>query len=813
MGRTLQKVQRFFRELRRRKVYRVAVMYAVVGFTLIELADLSFVRLGLPAWTVTFVIVLVAIGLPLALVLAWAFEMTPEGVRLTPGAEPVAETPEAADPGARTAGSWKSYLLGALTLGVLALSGWGVWRFVVRPSEAPSGVSPSVVAVLPFSVQGSGGMEYLGEGMVNLLTTKFDGAGDLRSVDARALLSHLQRTGGSPLDPEAGGAVARRFGAGLFVMGDIVEVGGRLTINAGLYDVSRGLPAVEDATVEGEADSISRLVDDLAAPLLAGVRGGPGGEATRMAALTTHSLPALRAYLEGESALRAGDYRGALEAFGRAVERDTLFALGYYRLSIAAEWLGVGDPMIQASERALRYADRMNDRYRRLLTAFRAFRHGENRRARELYRSIVAEYPDDVEAWLYLGEVLFHTNPYRGEPASESWEPFTEVIGYEPGNAASLVHMIRIAALEESPRRVDSLVDRYEQLNPEGDRLLSVRALEASVRDDEEMWRRTLDGLDASSAQTVALALWNVGVFGQDVIRAAELARRYTRQGRTAEERAAGFQWLAMAQAARGRWEATRRTLAALEELDPLAGLEMRGFLYLVPHAPVSEEELRTVRDRLIEHDATAVPPSDISNVFISVHEELHPFIRVYLLGRLNARLGAGGRARARAAELLDIAVPEVAGTMPEDLAHGIRAEVALQAGDSTTALEEIEKVRTDVVYSYTLSSFAFAEVHERFLRSELIAGAGRDREAVRWYANHVTTAIPEIAYLGLAQLGLARSLERLGDRAAAASRYRRFVELWSECDPELRPLVDRARQRLRELTASEAGYRVPSDG
>ena len=84
MSEPFGRLRRFLRELKRRNVYQVAATYSVVGFVLVQIADLTFVRLGLPSWTVTLVIVLVAMGFPLALVLAWAFEMSPGGMRRTP---------------------------------------------------------------------------------------------------------------------------------------------------------------------------------------------------------------------------------------------------------------------------------------------------------------------------------------------------------------------------------------------------------------------------------------------------------------------------------------------------------------------------------------------------------------------------------------------------------------------------------------------------------------------------------------------------------------------------------------------------------
>src|SRR5436309_1525515 len=73
----------FFGELKRRNVYKVAVAYAIVGWLLVQIATQVFPFLEIPNWVVRLVIVLVAIGLPVALVIAWAFEATPEGIKRT----------------------------------------------------------------------------------------------------------------------------------------------------------------------------------------------------------------------------------------------------------------------------------------------------------------------------------------------------------------------------------------------------------------------------------------------------------------------------------------------------------------------------------------------------------------------------------------------------------------------------------------------------------------------------------------------------------------------------------------------------------
>src|SRR5580765_4497765 len=77
------KIDNFFAELKRRNVYKVAVAYAIVGWLLVQIATQVFPFLEIPTWVVRLVIVLVASGFPIALVIAWAFELTPEGIKRT----------------------------------------------------------------------------------------------------------------------------------------------------------------------------------------------------------------------------------------------------------------------------------------------------------------------------------------------------------------------------------------------------------------------------------------------------------------------------------------------------------------------------------------------------------------------------------------------------------------------------------------------------------------------------------------------------------------------------------------------------------
>src|SRR6476469_4636223 len=138
------RLQNFFAELKRRNVYKVAVAYAVVGWLLVQVATQVFPFLEIPNWVVRLVIALVVIGLPIALVIAWAFEATPEGIKGTEAADGMPAV------SAKRKHAWiYIVVIGAAISAALFFLG----RFTAstsRQSEASTVLSAKSIAVLPF---------------------------------------------------------------------------------------------------------------------------------------------------------------------------------------------------------------------------------------------------------------------------------------------------------------------------------------------------------------------------------------------------------------------------------------------------------------------------------------------------------------------------------------------------------------------------------------------------------------------------------------------------------------------------------------
>ena len=690
----------------------------------------------------------------------------------------------------RTAG----ILAGALVLAVVAVLAWRGLPGIGEGSAGATGISRSVVAAMPFTIRGGGELEYLGEGMVNLLGRKLDGAGDLRAVDARALLGRVERSGLGDLDPTEASEIARGFGAGLFVMGEIVAAGDRLRIDAVLYDTER-TEAVAEASGEGTAEEVFAVVDEVAAGLLGNLHGDPGSRVERIAAVTTSSLPALKAYLTGEQEFRAGQYQRAMESFQQAVAEDSLFALAYYRLAAAAEYVILPDVVAAASEKALRHADRLAERDRALLEASVAFRGGDAETAERRYRAILGRWPDDVQGWFDLAEILFHYNYMRGRSSAEARDPFQRVLELDPDNSSAMIHLIRLDAQEGRLASMDSLVSRYLTLAGGGERALEVEPVQAFAHGDARRQVDVLDRLETAPDVTVQLALYSVGSFGGDLDEIERVARVFTGPQRAPSFRGLGHIILGYTLLGAGE------VRAGFAEIDRARGLSAPSFVTyyailarLLPWVRVSDAEMEEL---LAEARALPETPRTGDTDPSRDHEGVEPHAREVLIGLLEARMerpvsGSVGRLEA-------LGGPDFAPTLGEDLARTLEGYSRWRQGDFDGALRAFEAMPMQAGYTLIFVSELYAHSFARFLRARALQAMGRGEEAERWY--QALSATPfETAFRGPVLLHRAEIREAAGDTKGAARLYGEFVELWKDADPELQPMVEEARAALRRL-------------
>jgi TolB-like protein len=167
----------FFCELRRRNVYKVAVAYAVVGWLLIQVATQVFPFLEIPNWTIRLVIFITALGFPVALIIAWAFELTPEGIKRT-------EAADAARQHSR-GGIWIAVVVvaAALSLGIFFLGRYTAGRGTSQVREATTATPDKSIAVLPFeNLSHDPDNAYFADGIQEEIITRLAKIADLKVI-------------------------------------------------------------------------------------------------------------------------------------------------------------------------------------------------------------------------------------------------------------------------------------------------------------------------------------------------------------------------------------------------------------------------------------------------------------------------------------------------------------------------------------------------------------------------------------------------------------------------------------------------------
>jgi serine/threonine-protein kinase len=683
-------------------------------------------------------------------------------------------------------------LFGTILAGAL---GWMLQRR--RPAAVPVG-SPSVVAVLPFRIRGNPELAYLGEGMVSLLGRSLDQAGELRSVDARAVLSMLEQLGKAPLNPERAAAIAARLGAGRYILGDIVEVGGRLRYDAAAYDATRGATPVAQAAVEGVESAIFRSVDELAARLLTGGGGNPKVWHGTLASVTTDSLAALKAFLQGEAAFRSGDLEAATAAYRRAVAADSAFALGYLRLANAAGW--IFDPELSewALARARGLRARLPERDRLLLDAATAWERGRMDEAERLYRAIVSTYPDHVEAWFALGDLLYHSNIPRGRSEAEARPAFERVLQIEPESSEALDHLAFVAAAEGRYDEQDSLLTRLLTLYPKSDAALPLRTLLAINRADSEAVAEALRVLTQSDDGSVEYTLAIVMQGSRRPLEGSRIARLMLAPSRVPQMQAYGHRVLATLQLAQGHWSGAKAELAAAEAIDSRPALEYHAVLATAPFLTPSPTEVTALQQRL-RAPARALAAPTGSHPLFSVDSDIRPLLRAYLPGLLSARDGHAARAERVAGELERSGKP---GTLARAFASAIRARLHFVLHDWQAAGVALDSARVRVVSIASHVSPIMSQGYLSFLRAETFRQSAAEEEALRWYDVAWRHSVFNLVYLPPGLFRRGQIEERRGRRAEAVAHYTRFLEFWADPDSALRPLADSARAALQRLGA-----------
>src|SRR5256886_3936008 len=314
----------FFGELKRRNVYKVAVAYAIVGWLLVQVATQVFPFLELPNWVVRLVIALVAIGFPIALVIAWAFEITPQGIERTE----VADTMPVAAGQKKNAWIYVAIAGAVLSIGLFFLGRYGFRNASPSSSELP----PKSIAVLPFdNLSEEKGNAYFAEGMQDEILTRLSKIADLKVISRTSTQKYKSA-------PDNLRDIAKQLGVANILEGSVQKTGDQVRVNVQLINALKDAHLWADIfdrkltdIFAVESDIAKTIADTLQARLT-------GTEKEMIAAKPTSDTAAYELYLKGRSLWRqrTGDnIRKAIAFYEQAVARDPNYALAYAGLAEA----------------------------------------------------------------------------------------------------------------------------------------------------------------------------------------------------------------------------------------------------------------------------------------------------------------------------------------------------------------------------------------------------------------------------------------------------------------------------------------------
>jgi TolB-like protein/Flp pilus assembly protein TadD len=307
----------FFSELKRRNVYKVAVAYAVVGWLIAQIATQIFPFLEIPNWVVRLVIVLIAIGFPIALVIAWAFEATPEGIKRT----------EVAD-AAREHSRGKTWIYVVVVGAAISVGLFFVGRYTARnaaPRQSESATKKSI-AVLPFAnLSRDPDNAYFAAGIQDEIITSLSKIADLKVISCTS----AQRFKSAPDDVPA---IAKQLNVANILEGSVQRTADAVRVNVQLIRGDTDTHLWADTfdrnltdVFQIESDIAKRIAEKLQAKLT-------GSEEHAIAVKPTADVEAHQLYLKGRyvwNRRTAGNLKKALNYFEQAAEKDPNYALAY----------------------------------------------------------------------------------------------------------------------------------------------------------------------------------------------------------------------------------------------------------------------------------------------------------------------------------------------------------------------------------------------------------------------------------------------------------------------------------------------------
>ena len=467
----------FFQEMKRRKVYRVAIAYIVAGWALAQGLAQVLPVFEISNSVIRVVIALLLIGFPVALVLAWIFDVTPEGIKATPSV---------------TSGGHRRrniFMVAAAGLIVSICAG-----FFVLPRAAAHKIDKSI-AVLPFENRSSDKEnEYFADGIQDDILTNLSKIGDLKVISRTSVMSYRGKT---PNVREIGKAL----GVSTILEGGVQRIGNRVRVNVQLIDANtdehlwandydRDLTDVFAI----QTDLAQKIANELQAKL-------SPSEKAQIESKPTQNSEAYLAFIHAQDSAHKGfeDFamlKQAEQMYQRAIDLDPKFALAFARYSQLESWIVHSyertperrDKARSLAERALQIQPDSADGH--LALGF-SYYYGDSNYEAALKEFQIAQrgLPNDAGAYLAIGAIQRRQGKW-----AESTANLEKAASLDPKDSWSLQNLVFNYQMQRDFAAANKTVDRALQIQPEGLTLWEMKAkLAISERGDLSLAEKLLE--------------------------------------------------------------------------------------------------------------------------------------------------------------------------------------------------------------------------------------------------------------------------------------------------------------------------------
>ncbi len=694
--------------------------------------------------------------------------------------------------GRRYKGAWAAGAAAALAL----TAGLAIW---LQPEAGPppDETDGPRVAVLPFMpTSPDSALAQLGRDLVVTLSTNLDGLGNIRAIDPSAILANARE--GTRTEREAR-ELAEGLGATRFVHGQLIRTGDGIRLDFGIFHTF-GSGQVRRASSEGRIGDLMAMTDSTTWALVRELWREGEPPTPSLAAVTTRSVPALEAFLEGEHAMVEGRWMPAVRAYRRAVEIDSTFWLAYWRHTKAS--LFIGSPVDSSYVEAYRrHRFELPERERMLIELELAESLTERL---ALGREIVERYPDHWPGWLEAGDDVMHLGPFIGYELVDARPFFERVLTLNMMLIPAWQHLLHFHMQDYDSAAVAAVIDTLHHFDAwealeDGygfDQLVGILALDELKRTGRADSARLEGFLEA--VVTIADLYGAESALGHllrhDLPAAqVDVVRSLRRRGIGVDLARESYRAEALAWVARGAWDSA--LVAADRFTRRRAGADARVFGYRLAVVgvwlgAVDPEEARARR---------MAPPGVTLRLDPAAEAEL-----LWLDGLLAAAEGDTAQLR-RAVEALEASPAESA----VEPARSLRAFEHDANGDTRRAardLTALEWERAERLLRYGGEHPILTAVNRlaaaRWLRA---IGGGVEAERLLRFTEALAEGLPEfytnnaaMASLVLAERG-AIAMEA-GDTEEALEHFTAFLDRYDAPIEAHRPLVDEARAAVERL-------------